>query len=208
MRSYRSFQHMNMQNESKKIRPKGKKTRFYIDNELLEYYGNVLKPHGIAIYSVLAKHANSKSQECFPSYETIMKQTGIGKRNTVSKYLKLLKSLGLIEMLHKKGFRSNQYRLLSCGDDKTRSIQKDTGRFTQQASSCRIPKEGESYPIQHVSSILKDTLTHRMKSDKEVTSSFEKEPQTSIAESRTVSTDAIRDDLIAKGKLSPRKSPL
>lgn len=106
---------MEIRNQNLEIRGRGKKTRFYVDNEILEVYGPILKPHGIALYVALAKHANSKTQKCFPSYETIMKCSGIGRRNTVREKLNLLKSLGLIAIKPSIGKNPNQYKLLHIG---------------------------------------------------------------------------------------------
>ena len=186
----------DMSIEYNKIRPQNKRTRFYVDNEILEVYGPILKPHGIALYCALAKHANSKTQECFPSYETLQIQTGIGRRNTIRKYQKLLIEHKLIEIFHKKGRRVNYYRLLNCNDiNHEHSIQKDTNLIDNQ-NYTSISKENTSYPIRHISSSLGDTLNHIKKSYKEISTNKEDEVQ---------STDEIRAQLEAKGILRRRR---
>jgi hypothetical protein len=116
-----------------KLRRKNKKTRFYVDNELLEFYAPILKPQGIALYASLARHAHFNTQECFPGYERIMATSGIGRRNTVSKYLKILEEEGLITVDRSRGYKSNRYYLtdVSCWHRISHlfSSEKDTDMF-------------------------------------------------------------------------------
>lgn len=139
----------------KNIRPHQKKTRFYVDNEVLEIYGPKLKSSGIAIYCALARHANSKTQSCFPSYPRIMKLSGVGKRNTVSKYLKILEELGLIIIDRNKKREPNVYFLL-----KIHSTQIDTKEFTQ--------KDKQQYLNSGINSAERDTLNQINNSNKEI----------------------------------------
>ncbi len=156
-------------NDKKPKKRQWKKTRYYIDNELLGLLGKTLKPHGIAIYNVLAKHANSKTQRCFPRYETIMEQSGVGKRNTVAKYLEILEKRGVIEVERSKGRVHNNYRLLDVECWDINGIQIDT--VMKKNSS--IQKENEQYLKDDTNSICKapndiakDTQSHTTKSDK------------------------------------------
>ena len=91
----------------------GKKTRFFIDNELLMlgYAAKYRKMSLIDVYCVLARHANAKSQMCFPSYETIMHLSGVKNRNAVVKALKKLEELNIVRIFHSKGRHSNKYLL-------------------------------------------------------------------------------------------------
>ena len=155
-----------MENEYENKRPRKKRTRYYIDNEILEVYGSTLRPHGIAVYNVLAKHANSETQVCFPSYETIMKLAGIGRRNTLSKYLKMLRDIRLIRMWRQKDDRKNYYQLLDVNGYRSE-------RATIRKSPPRIQNDGDGYPIKHIGSVLRDTVSQRMKSEKEITPSKE-----------------------------------
>ena len=60
------------------IRPSKEQTRLVIDNEYLEKGFMAIFPKTVSlVYSVLAKYANYRSQRCFPSIATIMKDSGI-----------------------------------------------------------------------------------------------------------------------------------
>lgn len=192
-----------MTNEHFAIRRR-KKTRYYIDNELLELCGDILKPHGIAIYNVLAKHANSKTQRCFPSYETIMKQSGVGRRNTVTKYLNLLEEHNLIAIERSVGKKPNLYFLIDVSAWRINSIQKDTDRKTY-IDPISSQKDTKQYPLGALNSIFQDhnsisgdTLNQRsksenVKSDKEILSSFSSEKDERAKFSRHQNGNLIDD---------------
>ena len=131
------------------IRPPKKKTRLWIDNEILEVYGKQLRAQGIAIYCVLARHANSKTQACFPSYPRIMKLSGVGNRNTITKYLNILEKLYLIYIIRNKKRQPNLYYLLS---PKINSIESAKAQYLNS----------------DIDSTKSDTLSHITKSNKEV----------------------------------------
>lgn len=90
-----------------------KKTRFFIDNEFFKwgYAAKYRKLSLIDVYCILAKHANHKSQMCFPSYETIMKESGIKNKNSLAKALQKLEELNIVRVLHSTGKHSNKYLL-------------------------------------------------------------------------------------------------
>ena len=95
------------------VRPRNKKTRLWIDNEYFsEHYGETLPLSALAVYAVLAKYANARTQSCFPSVATIMKESGIKSAKTVFASLKQLEQYRLIEISHSKGRSSNRYTLL------------------------------------------------------------------------------------------------
>jgi hypothetical protein len=99
--------------DSQKIaRNKKRKKRFFIDNELLSIYAPYIRQHGIAIYDVLSKYAHSEKQTCYPSYQTIMDQSGVANRNTINKYLDILEKLNIIHIKRREG-TSNFYTLIS-----------------------------------------------------------------------------------------------
>ncbi|MCE9585055.1 helix-turn-helix domain-containing protein [Candidatus Nomurabacteria bacterium] len=155
----------------KHIRPSLKKTRFWVDNEIIEKYGPKLKSSGIAIYCTLARHANSKTQSCFPSYPTIMKFSGIGKRNTVSKYIKIIEELGLILVLRNKKRQPNIYFLMDPLNTKKDSIQ----MYTVKKEYSYDQKENEQYLNSKGDSTEKDTGIQLTKSNKERENSSLKE---------------------------------
>ena len=90
-----------------------KKTRLFIDNEFfaLGYAAKYRKLSLIDVYCVLAKYARYSSQVCFPSYETIMRESGIKNRNSIANALKKLEELKIIRVLHSKGKWTNKYLL-------------------------------------------------------------------------------------------------
>jgi hypothetical protein len=152
-------------NENKKSRERGKTTRYYVDNEIVEVFGSTIGVYGISVYNALAKHANSQTQLCYPSYETIMRFTGIGRRNTVSKYLGVLVEQGLIEISTLPGSRNNLYRLLDVtkqGEDSS-SIATIPNQIQIQSSSVA----DKPYTSRTKDSSLTATGTQRIKSNKE-----------------------------------------
>lgn len=109
---------MSMEHISQKLnkrdtlaRREKKRTRFFVDNEFLErgYAAKYRKISLIDIYCVLAKHANYKSQLCFPSIKKLIEQSGVKNRNTVLAALKKLEELNIIKVFHSKGRWANKY---------------------------------------------------------------------------------------------------
>ena len=82
---------------------------YWINKAVLYLYGHPLKVSGIAVYNALASFANSKTQRCYPSQDTIARLIGLSKR-TVMRKLKLLESLGLIK-IERKGINCGYYLL-------------------------------------------------------------------------------------------------
>ena len=96
------------------IRPRNKKARLWIDNEYFsERYSDALSANTFLVYAVLCKFANSKTQTCYPSVATIIKESGIKTEHTVFASLKKLEDHRIIEISHSKGRSSNQYTLLA-----------------------------------------------------------------------------------------------
>jgi hypothetical protein len=94
------------------IRPRGKKTRLWIDNEYFtERYGEVLPLSAFAVLAVLCKYANSKTQACWPSAATIAREAVLNPK-TVFSCLKKLEHYRLIDISRSKGGSSNRYTLL------------------------------------------------------------------------------------------------
>ena len=55
---------------------------FWIDDEVLDTYGPLIGPFGIAVYVYLARRA--KVKQSFPAYGTIAKETGMSRRKAIS----------------------------------------------------------------------------------------------------------------------------
>jgi len=103
---------------------------YWISREILTVYGKRLKAPGIAVYNVLASHANQKTQTCFPSQRLIAEMLGIS-RITVNRKIRQLRELGLLNV--KKMKSHCLYSLLGPGvSDKIHPcIKQDTGGVSQ-----------------------------------------------------------------------------
>lgn len=71
-----------------------------LQNEVLDRYGHIIGPNGIAVYCALCRFA-SREGTSFPSLHKIAVLTGMS-RPTVVKYLKVLKEHGLISIETRK----------------------------------------------------------------------------------------------------------
>lgn len=151
------------------IRPLKKPTRLWVDNEILEVYGSKLKPHGIALYCALARHANSETQGGFPSYERLMKLSGIGKRNTISKYITIIEGLDLIKVIRNKKREPNIYFMLEVKIDSSQIDTTEKYQYTQ--------KEKEQYLKGKVDSTERDTLNQLTNSYNKINNPFKKEEE-------------------------------
>jgi len=63
-------------------------------NDLYDNYGAQLGPYGLAVYVALCRYANQDS-ECWPSFATIAKGTGMSRRKVIYEIQKL-ERLGII----------------------------------------------------------------------------------------------------------------
>ncbi len=89
---------------------KGTGGRFFIDNVF--FRGNwamVVGPYGIAVYNVLALHADAITQTCWPSYETIAELAGMSR----SQAAEVIRDLAIRRIIRiGKKNRHNVYTLL------------------------------------------------------------------------------------------------
>jgi len=83
---------------------------FYIDNEIIDKYGAELGVYGIAVYTILARHAHHSSQRAWPSVSTMAERLGTARRKIIEAIEKL-EELNLIKVERSRG-RSNIYTLL------------------------------------------------------------------------------------------------
>lgn len=81
----------------------------YAHHVVCDEYGSKIGAVGLALYLMLARYANKK-QCAWPSQETLAEKLGISKQ-TVIKYLKILKDEGLIR-IRKCRDTTNRYYLL------------------------------------------------------------------------------------------------
>ncbi|SHF17229.1 helix-turn-helix domain-containing protein [Caloramator proteoclasticus] len=77
-----------------------------VENHILEVN---LSTQAKLLYVILCKYAN-RNKECFPNYETLMKDIGVKSKATLSNALKELTSIGVLEIISgKEEGRSNIY---------------------------------------------------------------------------------------------------
>jgi Fe2+ or Zn2+ uptake regulation protein len=70
----------------------------WVNNAILDEYGQRLGPYGLAVYQALCRHANNKSQECWPSKALLARETGMSFRSVRNALLRL-EELGLIVII-------------------------------------------------------------------------------------------------------------
>ena len=70
---------------------------FMLPNEI---FNMDLSTGEIAVYAFLMRMEDRKTFQCYPSFETIGKAIGMGSKNTVMKYVRLLEEKELIETEH------------------------------------------------------------------------------------------------------------
>jgi len=70
---------------------------FMLPNEI---FNMDLSTGEIAVYAFLIRMEDRKTFQCYPSFETIGKAVGMGSKNTVMKYVRVLEEKELIETEH------------------------------------------------------------------------------------------------------------
>ena len=100
-----------------RIRDKRTEKRYFIDNVIVDYYGAIIGPYGIAVYSVLVRHSNADTgRDSWPSHKTIAHKAGCSVDKT-KEVIKQLAELRLIKVVHRyddktKAQTSNEYLIL------------------------------------------------------------------------------------------------
>src|SRR2546421_11683499 len=67
-----------------------------IDNSIIDNLAAQIGIYGLGIYVAIKRHLNTKTGDCFPSYQTIAKKLHID-RGTVIRYVKKLKAFNLLD---------------------------------------------------------------------------------------------------------------
>jgi hypothetical protein len=138
-------------------RPKIKKTRYWIDNEYIERgYMSAFAGSVTLVYDVLSRHANARTQTCFPSIKTISKEAGLGSRRIVIEAIRTLERYAIIAVV-RRPHRANEYLLRDC--------------------RTWIPLEGftkDTTPVQkeNQDGSESDTPSHKSESEKEIMDSI------------------------------------
>jgi hypothetical protein len=94
---------------------------FRVDNIIVDEYGEKIGAIGVAIYNVLARHADRETGICFPGIRLIARKLALG-RTTVKKYLRILLNHSLIAISSRLSDEgdptSNLYMLLDPSPEK------------------------------------------------------------------------------------------
>src|SRR5215217_217746 len=67
-----------------------------IDNSIIDNLAAQIGIYGLGIYVAIKRHLNTKTGDCFPSYQTIAKKLHID-RGTVIRYVKKLKAFNVLD---------------------------------------------------------------------------------------------------------------
>ncbi len=158
-----------MQNENERpfFRPRqrGKDTRYYIDNELVEWAERLdLKSRDIAVYNAIARHAHSMDQAAFPSYLLLMKEAAVKNKRSLSSSLKKLERLNMVKIEHSRGRSSNIYILADTSCWTTNGGKIATVTKMQSAEQYQRQQANSGNPASNSGSM--GTGSHISKSDK------------------------------------------
>ena len=111
---------------------------FRVDNIIVDEYGEKIGAIGVAIYNVLARHADRETGICYPGIRTIARKLALG-RTTVKKYLRILLNHSLIAISSRLSDEgdptSNLYMLLDPSPEKV-------ALRRRQLEALLIPQEG------------------------------------------------------------------
>lgn len=157
-----------MDNVTFTVEDRRKRGYFTVDNVLLDVYGKQLGPHGIAVYTALARFANGDS-ECWPSYRTITERTGVSRTQITREIAKLekMKIISIAQRIDEKGQRaSHLYTLLDIVGGGTTQVPGGStyqvpGGTTQvpkqslkKKDSTKVDKKGKSYRPEEYADII------------------------------------------------------
>lgn len=146
-------------------RPRIKKTRYWIDNEFIEQeYMAKLHASVTKVYAVLARHANARTQVCFPSLATIGEESGITSRSTVIASIRTLEQYAIVDVI-RSPHKSNRYLLRDCRT--WLPISQSDKMTTSEAPKGFDEMTGVVQPADQ-SSHLTATLSHKSESEKEI----------------------------------------
>ena len=80
-----------------------------IDNSIIDDLAAQIGIYGLGIYVAIKRHLNTKTGECYPSYQTIARKLRID-RGTVIRYVKKLQALKLLSASLRFKEDGSQYR--------------------------------------------------------------------------------------------------
>jgi hypothetical protein len=168
------------------IRPRDKKTRLWIDNEYFEKRYAATFPQSVSlVYAVLAKYANARTQSCWPSAQTIMREAGVASRETLFSAIKTLESHHIIAVRRSKGRYPNIYTLLDC---RAWLPPNSAGKRTVKTEADSTIIGPQQYGNDPSNSTKNSTPIHKMKSEKEIMEDFSFEKEENALEGNILST--------------------
>ena len=103
-------------------------------NDLYDKFGSTLGPYVLAFYVELCRYANQDS-ECWPSYNTIARGTGMSRRQVIREVAKM-EQLQVIAV-ERNPFSSNVFLLLDTSDSQSPL----TGDSQSPLSDSQSPKQ-------------------------------------------------------------------
>ena len=113
-----------------------------IDNSIIDNLASQIGIYGLGIYVAIKRHLNTKTGDCYPSYQTIAKKLRID-RGTVIRYVKKLKAFNVLspELRFKEDGSptSNQYNF----DKGSGTKQPEVVVENNQPSSTEPPEQSE-----------------------------------------------------------------
>ena len=111
-------------------------------NDLYDRFGAQLGPYGLAVYMALCRYANQDS-ECWPSYGTIAKGTGMSRRQAMREVAKL-EALHIIEVQREER-KPCIFILLDTSDTQSPALV----THSHQPSDTQSPKQSPVNKITH-----------------------------------------------------------
>lgn len=133
------------------IRDRRTEQRYFIDNAIIDNYGQELTVYGVAIYNVIVRHSNAYTQkDSFPSHATIADKLGCSARKVQDVINQSLIPLGLIHKERRerpdgKGQTSNEYWILDPpARDATPPSRRDTPTGVSEMPTINPPVDQSS----------------------------------------------------------------
>jgi len=167
------------------IRPRDKKTRLWIDNEYFEKRYAAVFPQSVSlVYAVLCRHANARTQSCWPTARTIMSKAGIASRETLFAAIRTLEAHRIIAVRRSKGRYPNIYTLLDC---RAWLPPDGVGKRTVHAEADSTITGPQQYGSDPSNSTENNTPIHKMKSKKEIMEDFSLKKENGAPEGNAMS---------------------
>ena len=127
-------------------------------NDLYDNYGAQLGPYGLAVYVALCRYANQDS-ECWPSFATIAKGTGMSRRQVIREISKL-EALRIIAV-DRVPRKPSTFILLDTSDTQSPALV----THSHQPSDTQSPEQSPINKIAHRGMNKKDSVKKNYRPD-------------------------------------------